>query len=261
MVFPVPGHGLWSGAARCPVGPVTGPSRGIGKAADDQRVWEMLPEQDTFLADILHEGTGGQQGRCLKPFQGHGTSAGHASAWGNPLGACSPRDLEDMAEDSGEPEGNGDDDDTPEVTPADHYELAMASECLTMDLPVQVTVFLYASAMLCMVQFQYDLLGKYTDHRCWEPLYMDTDSYYMSLGRDSLHECFRPEHKRAFYEHFHEWFPREACDVHSCLLQCYKYESPQLHGDWLQLGNGWEISPVQSVVQDRVVRWWHGGSL
>ena len=90
----------------------------------------------------------------------------------------------------------------------------MAPERLTMDLPVQIAVFVYAYAKLRMLQFWYDLLGQYIDLWCWEPLYMDTDSYYISLGRDSLHDCLRPECKRAFNERFHEWFPREAYDVH-----------------------------------------------
>ena len=60
---------------------------------------------------------------------------------------------------------------------ADTYELCMALEHLTMDLPVQIAVFVYAYAKLRMLQFPYDLLGQYMDHRCWESLYMDTDSY------------------------------------------------------------------------------------
>ena len=102
-------------------------------------------------------------------------------------------DPEDMTEDSGEPEGDGDEDDAPEAVPADHYQLAMAPEHLTMDLLVQITVFGYTYAKLRMLQLRYDLLGEYADHRCWELLYMDTDSYYMSLGGNSLHDCLRPE--------------------------------------------------------------------
>ena len=83
-----------------------------------------------------------------------------------------------------------------------------------MDLPIQIAVFVYAYAKLRMLQFRYDLLGQYVDHRHWEPLYMDTDSYYLSLRRDSLHDWLRPERKWAFYERFHEWFPSEACDAH-----------------------------------------------
>ena len=102
-------------------------------------------------------------------------------------------DPEDMTEDSGEPEGDGDEDDAPEAVPADHYQLAMAPERLTMDLLVQITVFGYTYAKLRMLQLQYDLLGEYADHRWWELLYMDTDSYYVSLGGNSLHDCLRPE--------------------------------------------------------------------
>ena len=46
---------------------------------------------------------------------------------------------------------------------------------------------------------------------CWASMWT-TDAG--SLGRDSLHDWLRPEHKLAFYERFHEWFPSEACDVH-----------------------------------------------
>ena len=97
---------------------------------------------------------------------------------------------------------------------ADNYELSMVPERLTMDFPVQIAVFVYAYAKLRMLQFRYDLLGQYVDHRRWEPLYMDTDSCYLNLGRDNLHDCLRLECKRAFYEHFHEGFPSKACDAH-----------------------------------------------
>ena len=124
--------------------------------------------------------------------------------------ACTKMDPEDMSVDGWEPE------DVIHATIAgvDTYELSMASECLTMDLPAQIAVFVYAYAKLCMLQLRYDLLGQYVDHQCWEPLYMDIDPYYLSLGRDSLHDCLQPERKWAFYECFHEWFPSEACDAH-----------------------------------------------
>ena len=60
MVFPVPGRGLCSEVARRSAGPIADPSQGIGKAADDQHVREMLQEQDAFLTDILCEGPHGQ---------------------------------------------------------------------------------------------------------------------------------------------------------------------------------------------------------
>ena len=83
--------------------------------------------------------------------------------------ACPETDPEDMSVDRWEPE------DVVHTTTAgaDTYELSMAPERLTMDPFVQITVFVYAYAKLCMLQFWYDLLGQYVDHRCWEPLYMD----------------------------------------------------------------------------------------
>ena len=64
---------------------------------------------------------------------------------------------------------------------------------------------------------------------------MDTDSYYISLRMDSLHDCFRLERKWFFYERFHEWFPSEACDVRmakfvdimTCLGLCAWYLARQ----------------------------------
>ena len=54
-------------------------------------------------------------------------------------------DPEDMAEDSCVPEvDGGDNDDTPEAAPADHYKLVMAPVCLTTDLPIQSAIFVYA---------------------------------------------------------------------------------------------------------------------
>ena len=117
-------------------------------------------------------------------------------------------EVEDLFADRWEPEG------AEAPTPGGVYELAMAPEFLTADLPVQIAVFVYAYAKLRMLQFRYDLLGRYLDPRLWEPLYTDTDSYYMSLSGHGLHDCLRPERKADFYHHHHEWFPSEACDAH-----------------------------------------------
>ena len=88
-------------------------------------------------------------------------------------------------------------------TVADHYELGMAPERLTTDLPIQITVFVYAYAKLHMLQLWYNLLGVY---KFWESLYTDTNSYYISLGANSLHDCLCPERSHAFYERSHNVF-------------------------------------------------------
>ena len=79
--------------------------------------------------------------------------------------ACPEMDPEDMSADGWVRE------DVVHVTTAgaETYELSVAPERLTMDLPVQIAVFVYAYAKLRMLQFRYDLLGQYVDHRCWSP--------------------------------------------------------------------------------------------
>ena len=52
---------------------------------------------------------------------------------------------------------------------ADHFELPMAPEHITMDLAVQIAVFVYAYARLRMIQFRYDLMGEYIKHGGWKP--------------------------------------------------------------------------------------------
>ena len=93
----------------------------------------------------------------------------------------------------------------------DHYEVAMVSQHITVNLPIHI--FVYAYTKLGMLQFGYDLMGKYMDHRCWKPLYTDTDSYYMAFASDSLLDCMRLDHKWTYYN-FYNWFPSEACDEH-----------------------------------------------
>ena len=76
-----------------------------------------------------------------------------------------------------------------ETEMADHYELAMAQERLTLYLPIQITVFVYG----CV-------------HCTWTLIAITwawTGKVFMTSSDQS-----------ASYEHFHEWFPREACDAH-----------------------------------------------
>ena len=94
------------------------------------------------------------------------------------------------------------------------YELGQAPRRIQQNLPIQIAAFVYAYAKLRMLQFQYELLESYFDPRYWSPIYMDTDSYYMQLAGESLHECLLPEKKLEFYTEYGKWFPRESCDQH-----------------------------------------------
>ena len=93
-------------------------------------------------------------------------------------------DPEDMSGDSFQHQN-----DVLETEMADHYELAMAQEHLTLYLPIQITVFVYGYV-----------------HCTWTLIAITwawTGKVFMTSSDQSTS-----------YEHFHEWFPREACDAH-----------------------------------------------
>lgn len=52
---------------------------------------------------------------------------------------------------------------------------------------------MYQLAKLRMLEFYYDFLDKYVDHRDYEYCYMDTDSAYFAISSEELREVVRPE--------------------------------------------------------------------
>ena len=96
-------------------------------------------------------------------------------------------DPEDMSGDSFQHQN-----DVLETATADHYELAMAQERLTLYLPIQITVFVYGYVHCT-----------WTWAWTWAITWAWTGKVFMTSSNQS-----------ASYEHFHEWFPREACDAH-----------------------------------------------
>ena len=91
----------------------------------------------------------------------------------------------------------------------------MAPRKINMDLPIQIAFFVYSYAKMCMLQFRFEMMEEYMEHNKWCPLYMDTDSYYVSLAGEELHDVIKHEKKREFYTHYPLWFPTLACDRHS----------------------------------------------
>jgi hypothetical protein len=57
---------------------------------------------------------------------------------------------------------------------------------LTLDLPLQIGCFVYQYAKLRMLQFYYDFIDVFVDHRDFQYCSMDTDSAYMALSTDPL---------------------------------------------------------------------------
>ena len=84
-----------------------------------------------------------------------------------------------------------------------------------------------------MLEFQYDLADRYLVHQKWSPMYMDTDSLYMSISGSDLRDVVKPGLLEVFYRDVYaQWFPSESCEEH--------------HPDFVQTmvsGRPWTRSP------------------
>ena len=100
-------------------------------------------------------------------------------------------------------------------TEEDVFEVQLAPRKFVLDLPLHIPFFVYQHAKLKMLEFRYDLMERYMDPRKWCSMYMDTDSLYIATSSPKVRDLLRPERAREFYEHYDEWFPGMACDVHT----------------------------------------------
>ena len=130
-----------------------------------------------------------------------------------PLESCmkhpeaDPEDLEPFCEvieddDEVEPEGSA------------LYEVSETYKRIRFDQPIQIPFFVYQYAKLRMLEF-YDLMDRYLDPRKWCPLYTDTDSLYISVAGQNIHELVKTDLVEEFYNDVYaNWFPSECCDEH-----------------------------------------------
>ena len=68
---------------------------------------------------------------------------------------------------------------------------------------------------LRMLEFYYDFMDVFVDHRDFQYCSMDTDSAYMALSADSLEEVIKPELKQRYQSEKHNWFPRSDTPEHA----------------------------------------------
>ena len=225
MEFQVPGWGLCTEVAGHPAGPIAGPSQGIGKVADDQLVWEKLWEQEAFLANILYEGRNNQQGRVLQLFYGHETFAVHTSTW---------------------------------VGPRRHvWGQLPASEWCPWDSNGGSLRVGYGTRTS-------DPVLAHPDHRLcvWLcTLYMDTDSYNMSLDGEGLHDFLLPE--RLLWAL--SWVvPQRGLRCTQGRVCGHDYTPGALRlvpSAAMLRAVSCMMKRHQTCSRQRVVQWWHGGSL
>ena len=106
------------------------------------------------------------------------------------------------------------------------YEVELVKSKNEHREPIIVGFFILQYAKLRMLELYYTFFDKFCDVDTFEELEMDTDSLYLALAHDILHDCIRPS-KKAEWEALREHncddsfkadavqiFPRTCCDKH-----------------------------------------------
>ena len=71
------------------------------------------------------------------------------------------------------------------------FEVQMAKNQITLDLPIQIGFFILQYAKLRMLQFYYDFMLVFVDQSDFQLTEMDTDSMYMAISGESLNEVVK----------------------------------------------------------------------
>ena len=94
------------------------------------------------------------------------------------------------------------------------FQVELKKAVQVHSLPIHLGFFVYGYAKLKMLQFQYNFMQKFLPYDSYELVEMDTDSSYFALSVENIEDAVKPELRREFYEHYHEWFPTESCNQH-----------------------------------------------
>ena len=94
------------------------------------------------------------------------------------------------------------------------YETKSPKKHITLNLPIQMGLFVYSLVKLKKLELVYDCIKKYIPDDCFEFIEMDTDSLYFSLCSDSLDDLIKPELREEFFENYDYFFPCLACKHH-----------------------------------------------
>ena len=99
------------------------------------------------------------------------------------------------------------------------FEVEMSKKTMTSDLPLQIGCFVYQYAKLRMLQFYYDFMDVFVDHRNFQYCSIDTDSAYMALSADTLEEVAKPHLRQKYILEKNDWFPRDDTPEHAAYLK------------------------------------------
>ena len=84
------------------------------------------------------------------------------------------------------------------------YQIKEFKQAVMIKRPYQCGIAVYPLAKL-RIEFYYDFLDKYSSRKHFVLCYMDTDSFYLAMSGDSLHENIRPEMKQAYEAEKKNW--------------------------------------------------------
>ena len=106
------------------------------------------------------------------------------------------------------------------------YEVHSAKDKITMDVPIQLAVFILNLAKLRLLAFAYDEIDRLVDRSDYMLLETDTDSLYMALSKPTLDEVVKPHLKDEYLKTVKgqckdgstpslEYLPRSCCSKHA----------------------------------------------
>ena len=87
-------------------------------------------------------------------------------------------------------------------------ELEMSKKTIRLDLPMQIACFVYQYSKLRMLQFYYDFVDVFVDRRYFQYWALDTDSAYIALSTDTLHEVIKSDLRQVYDIEKKNWFLR-----------------------------------------------------
>ena len=80
-----------------------------------------------------------------------------------------------------------------DINEDDFYEVSKTKTSIKINLPIQIGFFVYQYAKRRMLEFYFDFMDKYIDRSDFEYCEMDTDSAYVALAGESVHQLIKPE--------------------------------------------------------------------
>ncbi len=111
------------------------------------------------------------------------------------------------------------------TTPSDIYEIVMAYKRITMDMPIHIGINILLLSKLRVLEFAYSFIDYFIPRHLYDPVLMDTDSFYMQIAGREIEDVVRPEllaEYRERLENFHgeqrhpkAFLPRTCCQEHA----------------------------------------------